>query len=214
MLRLSRITRPTNPVRARFVKVLVACECSGVIREAFRTRGHEAWSCDLKPAEDSSPYHIQQDVRTILRSLEWDLIIAHPPCTYLTNSSSGHFARQVGRHDSAVEAVEFFKIFQDERFKKICIENPIPMRWVTRKVGMYDQIIRGSQFGHQELRRSCLWLRGLPNLIPTHDLGIPATRRERVKWQNVAYMGNRPNRASDRSRTLPGIAEAMASQWG
>jgi site-specific DNA-cytosine methylase len=183
------------------MRVLVACEFSGIVREAFRRRGHDAWSCDLLPAEDDSPYHLLGDVHNY-SGRQWDLLIAHPPCTHLAVSGARWFKhKRVEQRD----AVEFFLSFTRlEHIPRRCIENPVSImssRW--RKP---DQIIQPWQFGHGEVKATCLWLYNLPALRPT---AVVAGRVARV---HRAPPG--PDRWKERSRTYRGIADAMAEQWG
>jgi hypothetical protein len=184
------------------MKVLIACEYSGVVRRAFRERGHDAWSCDLLPAEDGSEYHIQDDVMNVLYD-DWTLMIAHPPCTHLAVSGARWFPqkRADGRQQ---EAIDFFMTLVDAPIERLAIENPISiMSTVYRKP---DQIIQPWQFGHGETKATCLWLRGLPPLVPTN---IVDGREARIH-----KMAPGPNRWKERSRTYTGIAQAMAEQWG
>jgi len=183
------------------MKVLIACECSGVVRRAFRKRGHDAFSCDLQPADDGSPFHIQGDVLPILDG-EWDLVIAFPPCTDLCVSGARWFPAK--RADgSQRRSIDFFMAFTDLACHW-AIENPIGiMSSVYRKP---DQIIQPWQFGHGETKATCLWLHGLPPLVPTDIV----TGRE----ARIHRMAPSPERAKLRSQTYEGIGEAMASQWG
>jgi hypothetical protein len=184
------------------VRVLVACEYSGRVREAFRRRGHDAWSCDLLPAEDGSDSHTQYDARYIASAYDWDLMIAHPPCTHLAVSGAGHFEakRADGRQQ---EAIDFFLALAHAPIPRIAIENPVCiMSSVWREP---DQIIQPWQFGHGETKATCLWLKGLPPLRPTN---IVAGREQRI-WK----MPPSADRWKGRSRTYEGIAEAMADQW-
>jgi hypothetical protein len=185
------------------VRVLVACEYSGRVREAFRRRGHDAWSCDLLPAEDGSKHHIQGDCLPIAYFMEWDLMVAHPPCTHLSVSGARHFDAK--RADgSQQEAIDFFLRLARASIPRIAIENPVCiMSSVWREP---DQIIQPWQFGHGETKATCLWLKGLPPLKPTN---IVPGREPRVH-----RMSPGPDRGKERSRTLPGIADAMADQWG
>ena len=181
------------------MRVLVACEFSGVVREAFRTRGHEAWSCDLLPAEDGSVFHHQRDVLGLLDG-EWDLMIAHPPCTHLASSGARWFK---DKGPQQVEAFQFVMALASAKIPKIAIENPIGvLSSMWRKP---DQIVQPWQFGHGETKATCLWLKGLPKLVPT---AIVDGREPRIH-----HMPPGPNRWKERSRTFPGIAEAMAHQW-
>jgi hypothetical protein len=190
------------------MKTLVACEYSGRVREAFRRRGHDAWSCDLLPAEDGSPYHIQHDVLEVLLGLtykawKWDLMIAHPPCTHLAVSGARHFEekRADGRQQ---EAIDFFMALANAPIPRIAIENPVcVMSSVWREP---DQVIQPWQFGTGEVKATCLWLKGLPPLIPTK---IVSGRHPRVH-----LMPPGPDRWKERSRTDLGVADAMGAQWG
>jgi hypothetical protein len=187
------------------MRVLVACEFSGIVREAFKRRGHDAWSCDLLPTEIPGQ-HYQGDVRMIILE-RWDLIIAHPPCTYLSSSGAKWWR---DRWVEQVDAERFFMEFTNPRLTTIAIENPIGiMSTVYRKP---DQIIQPWQFGHEETKSTCLWLRNLPLLKPTNIVD----RRE-MKIHKLSALrgpGSSKTRKQDRSRTYPGIAEAMAEQWG
>jgi hypothetical protein len=195
------------------VRVLVACEFSGVVREAFRALGHDAWSCDLLPAEDNSRYHFKGDVMLIGElgyqakgeyfPVPWDLMIAHPPCTDLAVSGARHFEekRADGRQDAAIE---FFLSLARLPIPHIAIENPVCiMSSIWRKP---DQIIQPWMFGHGETKATCLWLKGLPHLVPTK---LVSGRHPRVH-----LMSPGPDRWKERSRTYEGIAQAMAQQWG
>lgn len=201
------------------LRVLVACEFSGVVRRAFRALGHDAWSCDLLPAEDDSPWHIQGDVigvlvaHTIMRNWpqpmphglprKWDMMIAHPPCTDLAVSGARHFAakRADGRQD---KALDFVRALMAAPIPRICIENPVSI--ISSRIRKPDQIIQPWQYGHGETKATCLWLNGLMPLRPTK---IVEGREARVH-----RMPPGPNRWKERSRTFEGIAQAMAEQWG
>jgi site-specific DNA-cytosine methylase len=180
------------------MKVLVACEFSGVVRDAFRARGHDTFSCDILPSV--SPYHLQCDVRDVLFS-DWDLLIAHPPCTHLAVSGARWFKNKVAEQ---AEALAFVKLFFDLDCPRVCIENPISI--ISSHFRKPDQIIQPWQFGHGETKATCLWLKGLPLLVPTD---VVEGREQRV-WK----MPPSPNRWKERSKTYQGIAKAMAEQWG
>jgi len=191
------------------MRVLVACEFSGVVREAFRRHGHDAWSCDLLPSEDRSYYHLQMDIGAApVWHTEWDLVIAHPPCTRLASSGARWFK---GREVEQEDAIEF-AMWLGARGERNCVENPIGVlstRW--RKP---DQIIQPWMFGHPESKATCLWLKGLPLLKPTKDvrkemMTLPLSKRTRVHYASPG-----PERWKERSRTFQGIADAMAEQWG
>jgi len=181
------------------MKVLIACEFSGVVREAFKLRGHDAWSCDFLPT-DIPGQHFQGDVLTILHN-GWDLMIAHPPCTHLCVSGARWFKY---KEREQKEAVRFFLQLVNADIPKICVENPVGiMSTVYRKP---DQIIQPWQFGHGETKKTCLWLKNLPLLKPT-DLVL-------FREQRIFRMAPSPNRSKERSRFFLGIAKAMAFQWG
>lgn len=182
------------------MRVLVACEFSGVVREAFRKRGHIAWSCDILPAEDGSPRHYQRDVREVVED-GWDLMIAHPPCTHLAVSGARWFK---GKLKEQAEALDFVRALMNAPIPRICIENPISI--ISSRIRKPDQIIQPWQFGHGEVKATCLWLKNLPPLKPTNIVGGREAR--------VHRMPPGPDRWKERSRTFTGIAEAMANQWG
>lgn len=182
------------------MRVLVGCEYSGRVRQAFRNIGHDAWSCDLLESEDGSPFHIQGDVIPLL-SEDWDLAIFHPPCTHLAVSGSRWFKDKVTEQ---AEALEFVRMLMDAPIAKIAIENPVSV--ISSRIRKPDQIIQPWQFGHGETKATCLWLKGLPKLTPTN---VVEGREARVH-----RMPPGPDRWKERSRTYSGVAEAMAAQWG
>ena len=184
------------------MRVLVACEFSGVVRRAFSALGHDAWSCDLLPAEDGSPFHIRGDVLGVL-GRGWDMMIAHPPCTHLAVSGARHFAekRADGRQQAALD---FVRALLDAPIPQIALENPISI--ISSHIRKPDQIIQPWQFGHGETKATCLWLKNLPPLRPTDIVDGRAAR--------VHRMSPGPDRWKERSRTYEGIAAAMADQWG
>jgi hypothetical protein len=188
------------------VKVLIACEFSGVVRRAFRARGHEAWSCDLLPAEDSSDFHIEGDARDIL-SDGWDLMVAHPPCTRLCNSGV-RWLEERNLWDDLRQAAALFSDFWNAPIERVCVENPVMHRHAKALIRNYQepaQSVQPWQFGHGESKRTCLWLRNLPKLQPTKIVD--------GREQRVHRMPPSPNRWRERSRFFPGIADAMADQW-
>lgn len=196
------------------MKLLVACERSGVVRDAFRSRGHDAWSCDIAPSEDGSQFHIQGDVIPVLCS-DWDMVIAHPPCTYLSASGLHWNTRKPGRAKLTEEAARFFLFFT----KLTCqwaIENPIGC--MSRLYRRPDQIIQPYNFGDDASKSTCLWLHGVLPLLNTRRIpGRIVNGRER--WANQTDSGQNKlppseHRAADRARTYIGIADAMAAQWG
>lgn len=194
------------------MRVLIACEFSGVVREQFRRRGHDAVSCDILPSARPGK-HIQDDVRAIIND-GWDLMIAHPPCTYLANSGNKHLYLEPDREKKARDAAEFFRLLLDAPIPRICVENPV-MRHAVERVGRkHDQVIHPYQFGHLETKTTCLWLKGLPKLENISDLkeathALPANQRQRI-----FYMPPSKSRGHQRSITYHGVAWAMARQWG
>lgn len=185
------------------MKVLIACEFSGKVRDAFRRKGHEAWSCDLLPGEgEFKKYHYQEDVRLVdIIEGGWDLMIAHPFCTYLAVSGARWFKDKI---EEQKEALKFVQMLMNAEINKICIENPISI--ISSKIRKPDQIIQPWQFGHGETKSTCLWLKNLPKLVPTNVV----EGREGKIWK----MPPSPDRAKLRSITYQGIADAMAEQWG
>lgn len=185
------------------MRVLVACEFSGTVREAFAARGHDAWSCDLLPTERPGQ-HIVGDVRSVLAD-GWDLMVAHPPCTHLAVSGARWFAEK--RRDGAdpqADALAFVRDLMNAPIPRWCIENPVSV--ISSAIRPADQVIQPWQFGHGEVKATCLWLRDLPALRPSSVVGGREAR--------VHMMPPGENRWRERSRTFAGIAEAMADQWG
>ena len=194
------------------MKVLVACEYSGRVREAFRARGHDAWSCDLLPSEDGSGFHVQRDVLSLLKDWrKWDLMIAHPPCTHLAVSGARWFK---DKQAEQIAALEFVQALMDAPIPRICIENPVSI--ISSRIRPADQVIQPWQFGEGEVKTTCLWLKGLPKLIPTHKPGgdLFTEAAPEGRYQRCWLMPPGPDRWKERSRTYSGIAAAMADQWG
>lgn len=187
------------------MKVLVACEFSGVVRDSFRQSGHDAYSCDLVKDLTNSPFHIQDDVLTVLNYGLWDLMIAHPPCTFLAVSGARWFSKRVADQDAAIW---FFLQLANAPIPKIAIENPIGVMSTCYR--RPDQIIQPWWFGDGETKATCLWLKGLPKLTPTN---VVEGRKPRVHHESPG-MKNGLTRAQRRSITLSGIGMAMAAQWG
>ena len=206
------------------MKVLIACEESQTVCKAFRERGHEAYSCDiLEPSGGHPEWHIQGDALKAIESQQWDIIIAHPPCTYLTVTGNRWYnverygEKAIQRYSDREEAMEFFMAIAEADCERIAIENPVGImssRW--RKS---DQIIEPWQFGDPYEKKTCLWLKGLPKLIPTNIVEVPprktfASGRSMPAWYAEAWRLPKAERAKLRSKTFPGIAKAMAEQWG
>jgi len=194
-------------VKKNHIRILVACEFSGMVRNAFRRRGFNAWSCDLLPAEDKSSYHIQDDVLKHL-SNGWDLMIAHPPCTYLCNSGVRWLHERPERWKKMKEAIEFFLKLLNAPIPYICVENPIPHKYARKKIGKPTQYIQPFEFGESVSKKTGLWLKNLPPLKPTKIIS-----KEDIK-QKIWLEPPSLERWKNRSRTFKGIAEAMAEQWG
>lgn len=190
------------------MKVLVACEFSGVVRDAFTAQGHDALSCDLLPSDSPGP-HYEGNVEDILDQ-GWDLMIAHPPCTHLAVSGARWFKdKQVEQ----AQALDFIRTLLEAPIPRIALENPVSI--ISSRIRKPDQIIQPYEFGHPESKKTCLWLKNLPLLQPTNVLPLP----ESGYWQNQTpsgqnKLGPSPDRWKERSRTYEGIAAAMAAQWG
>ena len=198
------------------MRILVACEESQTVCKALRVLGEEAYSCDVLPCSGGHPeWHIQDDVTNHLSG--WDIIIAHPPCTYITNAGVRHLhsipskngvltkVHGLDRWMELRKATDFFNRFAAADCNKICIENPIPHKYAKVYIGNYTQLIQPWMFGHGETKATCLWLKGLPKLKPTN---IVEGREARIH-----KMPPGPERAKLRAKTFPGIAKAMSEQW-
>ena len=181
------------------MRVLVACEYSGVVRDAFTRKGHYAMSCDLLDSEVTGN-HYKGDVRDVLHD-GWDLMICHPPCTHLAVSGARWFSEKQAEQK---EALEFVELLLNAPIPKICLENPVSI--ISSKIRKPDQIIQPWQYGHGETKATCLWLKNLPLLKPTN---IVEGREARVH-----KMPPGPNRWKERSRTFQGVADAFSEQWG
>ena len=214
------------------MKVLVACEYSGIVRDAFINKGHEAISCDLLPSESNLGKHYKGDVKDILDD-DWDLMIAHPPCTYLAVSGARWFYHPEDKHlpyeerrphplhpnrkQLQEEALDFIKLLMKAPIEKIAIENPVGV--ISTKIRKPEQIIQPYMFGHSESKKTCLWLKNLQPLQPTNiveeeERVVYASGRSMPRWYADAYKLPPEERWKVRSATFPGIAKAMADQWG
>lgn len=196
------------------MRVLVACEYSGVVRDAFLRGGHEAMSCDLLPTESPGP-HYQGDVRTIL-DVGWDLMVAHPPCTYLSVSGMHWTKRGLRDPELTEEALDFVKDLMAAPVSRIAVENPVSI--ISSRIRKPEQIINPYEFGHDASKKTCLWLKNLPPLRPTAYVE-PRMVNGKKRWGNQTdsgqnRLGPSEDRWKERSKTYPGIAEAMARQWG
>jgi hypothetical protein len=201
---------------SKILKVLVACEYSATVRDAFRALGHDAWSCDLLPTDGNPHWHIQGDVIPIAYGHKWDLMIAHPPCTYLCSSGLHWNKRVEGRAAQTDEALGFVRLLLEAPIPRIALENPIGC--ISTRIRKSDQTIQPWQFGHDASKATCLWLVNLPPLVPT-SLVEPRIVDGKKRWANQTDSGqNRLPPSKDRwkirSETYAGIASAMADQWG
>ena len=205
------------------MKVLVACEESQAVCKEFRKLGHEAYSCDIVPCSGGHPeWHLQQDVLPLLKE-KWDMIIAFPPCTYLTVTGNRWFnidrygEKAIKRHKDRKEAIDFFMAFANADCERIAIENPVGI--MSSEWRKPNQIINPWQFGDAFEKKTCLWLKGLPELTPTNIVEIPPRKKfdsgkSMPSWYAEAWNLPKEERAKLRSKTFPGIARAMAEQWG
>ena len=212
-MKMFHIMAKTLP-QGKYMRVLIACEFSGIVRRAFAERGHDAWSCDILPADDNDKHHYTGDVADILGD-GWDLMIAHPPCTYLCNSGVQHLKNNAERQEKMRLGALFFKSLLDADIEKKAIENPIMHGYAKKIIGRTQtQIVQPWMFGHTEQKATCLWLENLPKLTETNNvkeemLKLPKRERERLH-----YLPQSEDRWKLRSLTYPGIAKAMAEQWG
>lgn len=205
------------------MKVLVACEESQAVCKEFRALGHEAFSCDIQPCSGGHPeWHLQQDVLPLLKE-KWDMIIAFPPCTYLTVTGNRWFnidrygEKAIQRHKDRKDAIDFFMTFANADCEKIAIENPVGI--MSSEWRKPNQIINPWYFGDAFEKKTCLWLKGLPELKPTNIVEIPPRKmfdsgKSMPSWYAEAWCLPKEERAKLRSKTFPGIAKAMAEQWG
>jgi hypothetical protein len=196
------------------MRVLVACEYSGRVRDAFIKLGHDAMSCDLLPTDSPGP-HYQGDIFDL--DLEtFDLMIAHPPCTYLTNSGVCHLHKDPSRWPKLFEGAAFFKRLLDAPIERIAIENPIMHKYSKTLIGgvKQTQVVQPWMFGHREQKATCLWLKGLAPLIETNNVKIEMMALPKNERERLHYLPPSPDRWKIRSTTYQGIANAMAMQWG
>jgi hypothetical protein len=195
------------------MKILIACEYSGVVRDAFIKKGHKAMSCDLLPTDKEGP-HYQGDIFDIIND-GWDLMIAHPPCTYMANSANSHLKTDPERWKNLIDGAIFFRKLLEADIPKIAIENPIMNGNAKKIIGKsQSQVVQPWMFGHTEQKATCLWLKNLPNLVPTNNVKkemmlLPINQRQRLH-----YLPPTQDRWKIRSTTYQGIASAMAEQWG
>ena len=193
------------------MKILVACEESQAVTKEFRKLGHEAYSCDVIECSGGHPeWHLQQDVTELLEK-EWDMIIAFPPCTHLAVSGAAWFEekRKDGRQQ---EGIDFFMKFANANCERLAIENPVGI--MSTQWRKPDQIVQPYEFGHMEQKKTCLWLKGLPKLVGTDNVKDEMMKLSKKERERIHYLSPGPERAKLRSKTFPGIAKAMAEQWG
>ena len=195
------------------MKILVACEFSGIVRDAFRKRGHDAWSCDIIPCDGDNNYHYQCDVLKILDE-GWDMMIAHPPCTYLSNAGAVHLYPKgmlnLERYEKGLIAKDFFVKLLNAPIEKICIENPIPSKIYC--LPDYTQTIQPWEHGHPYSKKTCLWLKNLEPLQSTEI--VPSDQVQSTKIAGNWFNKGGKDRQKNRAKTFTGIANAMADQWG
>lgn len=196
------------------MRILVACEFSGTVRDAFIRKGHDAMSCDILEGEGDGP-HYMGDIRDVLYE-EWDMVIAHPPCTYLANSGVSWLFRDETRWDKLDDAAAFFNMFLDLKVPRLCVENPIMHKYAVERIGgrKQSQVVQPWMFGHTEQKATCLWLRGLPKLEPTNNVKEEMMKLAPAERQRLHWLPPSKDRWRIRSTTYSGIAEAMAEQWG
>ena len=190
------------------MKILVACEYSGIVRDAFAAKGHDAWSCDILPTE-SPGKHIQDDVTKHLDK-GWDMMIAHPPCTHLSVSGARWFTEGKKPMHLRDNALDFVRKLMNAPINKIAIENPVSV--ISSHIKKSDQTIQPYQFGHKEYKRTCLWLKNLPKLKETDNVLEETKKLPKNISNRIWYLGS--NKGKERSKFFPGIANAMAEQWG
>jgi len=202
-------SKETTKMTKKKLKVLVACEFSGTVRDAFIKLGHDAWSCDLLPTDKEGP-HIQGDVLKVLNNQDWDLIIAHPPCTHLSVSGASLWAEKVadGRQQAAID---FCEAIYYSKCPHICLENPVGALSSRSKLGKPTQYVQPYEFGHAEQKKTGLWLKGLPKLKGTKFIDVSKLPKKEV--QRLHFLGPSKNRWKLRSTTYQGIADAMAKQF-
>ena len=195
------------------MRVLVACEYSGTVRDAFISAGHDAISCDLLPS-DSPGQHYQGDVFDIIAD-GFDMMIAHPPCTFICNSGVSWLHKDPARWLKMYDGAEFFRSLLNCGIQKIAIENPIMHGYAKRLIGgTQTQVVQPWMFGHMEQKATCLWLKGLPKLIPTNNVRDKMMLLPRRERERLHYLPPSPDRWKLRSTTYKGLASAMAAQWG
>lgn len=203
-------------INKKDIKILVACEESQAVCIAFRELGFQAYSCDILPCSGGHPeWHIKWDAIEVLNKSKWDLVVAHPPCTRIANSGV-MWLKKRNLWKDLEDATDFFNEFvkHGKAGNKIAIENPIPHKYAVEKIGKYTQVIQPYMFGHPERKATCLWLFGLPDLKETNNVMEEMRKLPKNEQQRIHYLPPGKERAKLRSKTFPGIARAMAEQWG
>lgn len=193
------------------MEILIACETSGTVREAFRKRGHNAFSCDLLPSDDNSPFHWQGDAIEAAYGHKWDMMVCHPPCTDLAVSGAAKFEEKIADGRQNRSLIFAFKLWHAP-IPKICLENPVSI--LSTRLRKPDQIVNPWWFGHKEQKRTCLWLKGLPCLVETENVFDEMMKLPKRERERLHYLPPSKNRWKLRSKTFQGLADAMASQWG
>lgn len=198
------------------MRVLVACEESQAVTKEFRARGHEAYSNDILPCSGGHPeWHIQGDALEVINDPRWDLMIAHPTCTFIANSGVRHLHTDENRWNELRKACEFFRRLLNCKIPKKALENPIPHKYAIQLIGRkYDQLIQPWMFGHTESKATCFWLEGLPKLTETCNVKYICDVLPKNRVQKIHHLPPSPERRLLRSKTFTGIAKAMAEQWG
>jgi len=199
------------------MKVLVACEYSGIVREAFREQGHDAWSCDIIPCSDNGIHHLVEDALNVIHWQDWDLMIAHPPCTHLAVSGNRWFADGSKPEHLRTDALDFVQELLDADIPRIALENPVGV--ISSRIRKPDQYIQPYEYGHTTRKKTGLWLKNLPLLEPTNIVEPELVRYARKDGSGYTtfsadYGGSSPTSGHRRSKFFKGIAEAMANQWG
>jgi hypothetical protein len=201
------------------MKVLIGCEESGIFRSQFRLFGHEAWSCDLVPSDDDSEYHYQCDIFEAIKMQEWDLIILHPPCDHLAVCGNRWYGNGTPGSKKRTQAMVWTTRLWNAAVSvcpRVALENPVSVIFtVLREKGVPVQVVQPHWFGHKEMKATCFALHGLPELVPTDKLDVPDKEtQDYLDWQKVWRMPPGPDRKKMRSRSYPGMAAAIAAQWG
>ena len=198
------------------MRVLISCESSGTVREAFRKLGHDAWSCDILPADDNSPYHYTGDCINVIKQ-GWHLIIGHPPCTALAVSGNSTYAYGMPKHQKRLDSIKWTEDLWQlmcANASYVCMENPVGVLSTQSNIKTKPQYIQPYQFGHAESKKTGLWLHNLPKLKDSNNVKNEFDSLPKAQQQRLHYLPPSPDRWKIRSKTYQGIADAMADQWG